>query len=65
MDPTEQIGLDSEPDDWFWEADYRRKCTDRDRHGDSITDAEVPYADEDNGSTPERAERLAEAMYEC
>ena len=65
MDPTEQIGLDSEPDDWYWEADYRRKCVDRDRDGYISNDVEVPYADEDIGDDVERAERMAQAMYEC
>jgi hypothetical protein len=65
MDPANISWLDSNPDDEYWEAHYRRINSEGDRESDSPSIPADFDDNEDAWNDIRRRERVAQAMYDC
>ena len=68
MDPTNISWLETNPTDSYWEADYRRDCTEGSCArwaADCFAVSEMSRYYEEIGDDLRRHQRMAQAMYEC
>jgi len=65
MDPANISWLETDTDDSYWEAYYRRADTERYWERVFLVDREMPRYYEEVGDDLRRRERMAEACYEC
>ena len=65
MDTPDAFWLDTDPDDNYWEAYYRRDYSEGDKHSILEAMSETFGSDEEAWNDLRRRERMAQAMYEC
>ena len=65
MDTPDAFWLDTNPDDNYWEAYYKRDYTERDKQSILEAMSETFRSDEEAWDDLRRRERLSQIMYEC
>ncbi len=65
MDTPDTFWLDTNPDDNYWEAYYKRDYTERDKQSILEAMSETFRSDEEAWDDLRRRERMAQIMYEC
>ena len=65
MDTPDTFWLDTNPDDNYWEAYYRRDYSERDKLALLEAMSETFRSDKEAWDDLRRRERMAEIMYEC
>ena len=64
MDTPDAFWLDTDPDDSYWEAYYRRDYTDRDQQSLLEAMSSSFGSDKEAWNDIRRRERMAQAMYD-
>ena len=64
MDTPDTFWLDTDPDDSYWEAYYRRDYTERDKQSLLEAMSETFGSDKEAWNDLRRRERMAQIMYE-
>ena len=64
MDTPDVFWLDTDPDDSYWEAYYRRDHTDRDEQSVLEAMCEAAGSNKEAWDAFRRDQRMAQAMYE-
>ena len=65
MDTPDTFWLDTDPDDNYWEAYYKRDYTERDKLSLLEAMSKTFGSDEEAWDDLRRRERLSQIMYEC
>jgi len=65
MDTPDTFWLDTNPDDNYWEAYYRRDYSERDKQSILEAMSETFRSDKEAWDDLRRRERMEQIMYEC